>query len=130
MVDEETEAFADVNSVNTVVRNLLSNAIKFTNAEGIITIFVDQWKDHIELGISDTGVGMSKENQEKIFDISAKHSTLGTNKEKGTGLGLILCKEFVERNQGSISVESEVGVGTTFKFTLPKYSEQKISQLA
>ena len=130
LVDEETEAFADVNSVNTVVRNLLSNAIKFTNAEGIITIFVDQWKDHIELGISDTGVGMSKENQEKIFDISAKHSTLGTNKEKGTGLGLILCKEFVERNQGSISVESEVGVGTTFKFTLPKYSEQKISQLA
>ena len=130
MVDEETEAFADVNSVNTVVRNLLSNAIKFTNAEGIITIFVDQWKDHIELGISDTGVGMSKENQEKIFDISSKHTTLGTNKEKGTGLGLILCKEFVERNHGSISVESEVGVGTTFKFTLPKKSEQKISQMA
>jgi signal transduction histidine kinase len=108
------------------LRNLISNAIKFTNEEGIITIFVDQWKDHVELGISDTGVGMSKDNLEKIFDISSKHSTLGTNKEKGTGLGLILCKEFVERNQGTISVESEIDIGTTFKFTLPKRSEAKI----
>ncbi len=125
LIDEEVEAFADANSVNTVIRNLLSNAIKFTNTDGIITIFVDQWKDHIELGISDTGVGMSKEDQEKIFDISSKHSTLGTNKEKGTGLGLILCKEFVERNHGRISIESEVGIGTTFKFTLPKSTESK-----
>ena len=128
MVDEDAEAFADINSVKTVVRNLFSNAIKFTNADGIITIYVDQWKDHIELGISDTGVGMSKDDQSKIFDISSKHSTLGTNKEKGTGLGLILCKEFVERNHGSISVESEVGVGTTFKFTLPKSTEPTIDR--
>ncbi len=119
-VDDEVHVFADKNSVRTVVRNLISNAIKFTNEEGVITIFVDEWKDNVEIGVHDTGVGMPPEIREKIFDISAKHSTLGTNNEKGTGLGLILCKEFVERNNGHISVESEVNTGSTFKFTLPK----------
>jgi signal transduction histidine kinase len=67
---------------------------------------------------------MSPEIQDKIFDLGAKHSTLGTNREKGTGLGLILCKEFVEQNHGTITVESKVGEGTTFRFTLPKHQEQ------
>jgi len=129
LVDEEVMVNADINSVKTVTRNLLSNAIKFTNDEGVITIFIDEWKDCVEVGIHDTGVGMSKDDQKKIFDISAKHSTLGTNKEKGTGLGLILCKEFIERNNGNISVDSEEGVGTTFKFTLPKRKELIIEQI-
>jgi len=129
LVDEEVMVNADINSVKTVTRNLLSNAIKFTNDEGVITIFIDEWKDCVEIGIHDTGVGMCKDDQQKIFDISAKHSTLGTNKEKGTGLGLILCKEFIERNNGNISVESEESVGTTFKFTLPKRKEMIIKQI-
>ena len=124
LVEENVVVNADINSIKTVMRNLLSNAIKFTNEEGVITIFVDEWQDCVEIGIHDTGVGISKEDQQKIFDISAKHSTLGTNQEKGTGLGLILCKEFVERNGGNISVESDLGSGTTFKFTLLK--EQKL----
>lgn len=128
MVDEELMVNADINSVRTVIRNLISNAIKFTNEEGVITIFVDEWKDNVEIGIHDTGVGMSDEDQQKIFDISSKHSTLGTNQEKGTGLGLILCKEFIERNDGHISVESEIEVGTTFKFTLSKQKDSTIEQ--
>lgn len=125
LAEENVVVNADINSIKTVIRNLLSNAIKFTNEEGVITIFVDEWKDCVEIGIHDTGVGISEEDQQKIFEISAKHSTLGTNQEKGTGLGLILCKEFVERNGGSISVESDLGSGTTFKFTLLK--EQKLN---
>lgn len=129
LTGEQIMVFADLNSVRTILRNLISNAIKFTNSDGIISISVDEWKDSVEIGVYDTGVGMNKEDQEKIFDISAKHSTLGTNKEKGTGLGLILCKEFAERNHGSIKVESEIGVGTSFKFTLPKGKESETKQL-
>jgi signal transduction histidine kinase len=129
IADESLEVFADTNSVKTVIRNLLSNAIKFTRETGVISIYVDEWKDSIEIGIHDTGVGMSKEVMEKIFDISSKHTTLGTNKEKGTGLGLILCKEFVERNHGKLIVESEPGQGSTFKFTLPKKKKTESPQL-
>ncbi len=125
MVDDDVYVYADKNSVRTVIRNLLSNAIKFTHEEGVITIYVDEWKDSVEIGVHDTGVGMPPEVRDKIFDISAKHSTLGTNNEKGTGLGLLLCKEFVERNDGCITVESEVNAGSTFKFTLPK---EKVDQ--
>lgn len=112
--------FADINSIRTVIRNLLSNAIKFTDYRGTITIFVNDWKDNVDIGIKDTGVGISPEAQKKIFSISAKHTTLGTNREKGTGLGLILCREFVERNKGKISIDSKEGVGTTFTVRLPK----------
>jgi len=120
ILDENVSVYADINSIKTVIRNLLSNAIKFTNEEGVISIVVDEWKDSVEIGIHDTGVGMNEDVMKKIFDISAKHSTLGTNKEKGTGLGLILCKEFIERNNGTLTVESQADVGSTFKFTLPK----------
>jgi signal transduction histidine kinase len=129
MVDDAIEVHADLNSIKTVLRNLLSNAIKFTPGGGVISIFVDEWKDSIEIGMHDTGVGMSREVQDKIFDISAKHTSLGTNKEKGTGLGLILCKEFVERNQGALTVESEENIGSTFKFTLPKLAPSKSTLL-
>ncbi len=112
--------FADINSIRTVIRNLLSNAIKFTDYRGTITIFVNEWKGNVDIGIKDTGVGIGPEDQEKIFSISAKHTTLGTNREKGTGLGLILCREFVERNNGKISIDSKIGIGTTFTISLPR----------
>ncbi len=118
--ENPVEVFADINSIRTIIRNLLSNAIKFTDYKGTITISVKEWKSNVDIGIKDTGVGISPADQEKIFSISAKHTTLGTNREKGTGLGLILCREFVERNKGKISIESKVGSGTTFTINLPK----------
>ncbi len=117
---DKITAWADKNTVNTVIRNLLSNALKFTPRNGSITIFADAYKDAVEIGIRDTGVGMTPEQIQKVFDISTKHSTPGTEKEKGTGLGLILCKEFVEKNGGQLNIESVVGKGSTFRFTLPK----------
>jgi len=117
---DKITAWADKNTVNTVIRNLLSNALKFTPRNGSITIFADAYKDALEIGIRDTGVGMTPEQIQKVFDISTKHSTPGTEKEKGTGLGLILCKEFVEKNGGKLHIESVVGKGSTFRFTLPK----------
>ncbi len=116
---ENITAWADKNTVNTVIRNLLSNALKFTPRGGSVTIFANAYKDAVEIGIRDTGVGMSAEQIKKVFDISTKHSTPGTEQEKGTGLGLILCKEFVEKNGGQLFIESKEGKGSTFRFTLP-----------
>ena len=121
---------ADIESIKSVVRNLLSNAIKFTGSGGAITIFAEEWKDFVEIAVRDTGVGMSKEIKEKIFDLSTRHSTPGTDREKGTGLGLILCKEFVERNSGDISVSSTPGEGSTFRFTLQKAKNAKLKPVA
>ncbi len=106
-------------SINTVVRNLLSNAIKFTPTGGTITVSTELVGRDWRVTVSDTGVGMSATVMQKLFKIGTKHSTLGTAQEKGTGLGLILCKEFVEKNGGKIGVTSEVGSGSTFYFTLP-----------
>lgn len=110
---------AHKNSVTTVIRNLISNAIKFTPKGGTITLSATQSNEEALISIADTGVGMSKEVIDKIFRIDAKHSTKGTANEKGTGLGLVLCKDFVEKNKGSIGVQSEEGKGSTFYFTLP-----------
>jgi signal transduction histidine kinase len=110
---------AHKNSVTTVIRNLISNAIKFTPKGGTITLSATKSNEEALISIADTGVGMSKEVIDKIFRIDAKHSTKGTADEKGTGLGLVLCKDFVEKNNGSIGVQSEEGKGSTFYFTLP-----------
>lgn len=110
---------AHKNSVTTVIRNLISNAIKFTPTGGTITLSATKSNEEALISIADTGVGMSKEVIDKIFRIDAKHSTKGTADEKGTGLGLVLCKDFVEKNNGSIGVQSEEGKGSTFYFTLP-----------
>src|SRR5579859_815921 len=106
-------------SINTVVRNLLSNAIKFTPEGGKITLQAEAKGNQFVISVVDTGVGMSAEALQKLFLIGTKHSTLGTAKEKGTGLGLILCKDFVENNGGLIHVESKEGVGSKFYFTVP-----------
>lgn len=110
---------ADKNSISTVIRNLLSNAIKFTPQGGTVSIEAKQMANEIRVSIKDTGVGMSAAILNKLFRIDTKHSTKGTADEKGTGLGLILCKDFIEKNGGRIWVESEIDNGSTFYFTLP-----------
>lgn len=107
-------------TLSIVIGNLVNNAIKFTPDGGIIIISNKSYSDKMELLISDNGVGMSLDQQDKIFKIEESSSTLGTNNEKGTGLGLILCKEFVEKNGGTIRVESEIEKGSVFIITLPK----------
>jgi ligand-binding sensor domain-containing protein/signal transduction histidine kinase len=115
----ETYVFADINMFSTVFRNLLVNAIKFTNENGNISIQIKKLDGFCEISVTDNGVGISDEDVRKIFRIDSKHKTLGTQGEKGTGLGLVLCKEFVEKNGGEIQVKSEVGKGSEFNFTLP-----------
>ncbi len=116
--------FADKSTIDTTVRNLISNALKFTPKGGSITInaqeTVNNQKNYIEVSVCDTGVGMSNEKVEKLFRIDQNVSTTGTEKEQGTGIGLILCKEFIEKNKGKISVESTAGEGSIFRFILPK----------
>jgi len=103
----------------TILINLLNNASKFTKAGGKIEVSAKTINNNIEINITDFGVGMANEIKGNIFNIEKNTSTLGTNNEKGTGLGLILCKEFTEKNNGSISVESELGKGTSFILRFP-----------
>jgi PAS domain S-box-containing protein len=118
--DKECKVFADDNMIRTVLRNLLSNAIKFTQTNGTVNFEINSTKEYAEIKVSDSGMGISEENLGKLFKIDSDFSTLGTAEEKGTGLGLHLCKEFVEKCGGTIRVESVVAKGTSFYFTLPK----------
>jgi signal transduction histidine kinase len=117
-VNDNVRIYADKNMVCTVIRNLLSNAIKFSNNEGIISIYTTKINGQVRLNIKDNGIGISAKNQEKLFKLESKVTSKGTANERGSGLGLILCKEFVEKNGGEIGVESEPGKGSTFSFTL------------
>ncbi|RJP72765.1 MAG: PAS domain S-box protein [Ignavibacteriales bacterium] len=119
-IDNKINVNADKNMMYTIIRNLLSNAIKFTNPSGKVTITVNEVNDEIEFSVSDTGIGIRKENLSKLFKMDTAISTKGTANEEGTGLGLLLCKEMIEKHHGRIWVESEVGKGTSFRFTLPK----------
>lgn len=101
------------------MRNLVGNALKFTPKEGKITISSVIKNNSVVVSVTDTGIGMSKENLNKLFKKDEHFTTQGTNNEAGTGLGLLLCRDFVEANGGTISVESELGKGTSFKFDLP-----------
>jgi signal transduction histidine kinase len=118
-IPDKTYAFADKNMVSTVMLNLVSNAVKFTQQNGEINIKSLLKNNHVEVMVSDSGVGISQDNLGKLFKLDEKIQTEGTEKEKGTGLGLILCKEFVEKNKGKIWVESEEGKGSKFYFSLP-----------
>lgn len=124
-VDDSIVVFTDYNMASTILRNLLSNAIKFTPNGGTIVITAKQadWK-FAEFSVKDSGVGISQEDIDKLFKIEINHTTHGTNNEQGTGLGLILCKEMVQLNKGEINVESEVGKGSTFRFTIPLFVEE------
>lgn len=119
-IAEHIIVLADRNSITTVIRNLLSNAIKFTDLGGQIEVIAEESRDNIYIIIKDNGIGMSKEVQDKLFKIENKYTSKGTNNEKGTGLGLILCKEFIEKNGGTITVTSKEMEGTSFCFNLPK----------
>ncbi len=119
-IEENVFVYVDQNMINSVIQNLISNAVKFTNAGGEVKVTSNSKDDFIELSVSDTGVGMSAEEVNKLFRIDVQHTTHGTAGETGTGLGLVLCKEFVEKHGGQIWVESKPGVGTSVKFTLPK----------
>lgn len=124
LTDENHIAYADANSLNTILRNLISNAIKFTKSNGNIVISSEITDDsNIVISIKDSGIGIPPEVQTKLFRIDSHYTSEGTNKEKGTGLGLILCKELVEMNNGKIWFISEKNVGTTFYFTLPLFIE-------
>lgn len=119
-VDSAVLVNADRNMLGFTLRNLASNAIKFTPYNGEIRISsVVKDEKYVEVAVADTGVGIAEENLQKLFKTNLSFTTRGTANEKGTGLGLLLCKEFVEKNGGSIQVESKTGQGTTFKFTLP-----------
>ena len=119
-IPEQIQVFADSNMLNTVFRNLLSNAIKFTPKKGTVKISAQDTGKFIEITVADTGVGIKKRDIDKLFRIDADFSTPGTANEKGTGLGLIICKEFISMNSGDIRVESKVGKGSRFIVSLPK----------
>jgi PAS domain S-box-containing protein len=112
--------FADFNMLNTIVRNLISNAIKYTFKGGKIKISATQNENDIEFSISDTGIGISEKDIERIFNLESKISTTGTANEIGSGLGLVLCKEFIDIHNGKINVSSLIGKGSNFRVILPQ----------
>jgi len=125
-IADDLIAYADKNMVDTVIRNLTGNALKFTPRGGSVTILarpqnLSDGKNCrlVRVSVEDTGVGIGPDDMDKLFRLDTNHSTPGTEKEQGTGLGLIICKEMVERNGGQIWLESEVGKGTKVQFTLP-----------
>ena len=121
-LDHPLYCYADREMVNLVLRNLLSNAIKFTPENGRIVVGANERSSVVEIFVQDNGIGMSDENVSSLFG-EGYYTTKGTNDETGTGLGLKLCKDFLEKNGGRISVTSKQGKGTTFTFTLPRYQE-------
>jgi len=119
-IPKNTVVFADYNMVNTILRNLLSNAIKFSHEGSRIEIITKETGRFVQISVKDFGLGINQEEQNKLFQIGHNIARDGTANEKGTGLGLLVCKEFVDRHKGKIWLESEPGEGTTFFFTLPK----------
>jgi len=119
LIQEKTMVYADYSMNTTVFRNLISNALKFTAAGGKVTFSAKHEQHAVEISVADTGIGISEDALSQLFRIDTHYLKRGTAGEEGTGLGLILCKELVEKNSGRIWVESKVGEGTTFRFTLP-----------
>ncbi len=116
---------ADKDMVLTILRNLMTNAVKFTPHGGTVSIeVVPIGSEMLQVTVKDTGIGMSRENTSKLFKSDTVYSHKGTSGEKGTGLGLVLCHEFVEKHKGQIWVESELGEGSSFHFTIPRHNDQ------
>ncbi len=116
---DDLTIIADKNMIKTILRNLISNALKFTNKNGKVEVWSTVDNIQLEISVSDSGIGMTKDTISKLFRIDSNLSSYGTENEKGTGLGLILCKEFVGKHGGNIWVESEPDKGSIFRFTLP-----------
>ena len=112
----------DENSVDVVLRNLISNGLKYTHKGGKVEVSIDNNDEYVIVSEKDDGIGISDEIKERLFNLDGKHKPRGTDNEKGAGLGLILCKEFAEKNKGYLKFESDEGKGTTFLFYLPKNS--------
>ncbi|MCD4833443.1 MAG: tetratricopeptide repeat-containing sensor histidine kinase [Bacteroidales bacterium] len=123
LIKDSTKVSADKEMINFIIRNLISNAIKFTPKNGEIKIYDKKTESNrsglLSVFIEDNGVGIAQKDIEKLFRIEESYTTRGTEKESGTGLGLILCKEFIEKHGGKIEVESELGKGSIFHFTIP-----------
>ena len=118
-IPENMVVFTDLNLLKTLFRNLINNAIKYTQPGGKVSVEAIKIPGFVQVTVSDTGVGIPPQGIEKLFRIDTLYSTAGTNNEKGTGLGLILCKEFVELQGGTLWVESELDKGSKFIFTIP-----------
>ncbi|MDR3668747.1 MAG: ATP-binding protein [Ignavibacteriaceae bacterium] len=125
-VPKNVNAFGDEKMIGSVILNLISNAIKFTNREGKVTISLQNRADNniIEISVNDTGTGMPASTVENLFKVGEKVRSVGTDGELSTGLGLLLCKEFVEKHNGKIWAVSELNTGSTFSFTLPSNNKQ------
>lgn len=118
---KEIPIYGDKAMIDTIIRNLVSNALKFTERGGSIHISAEQRPNDVKVWVIDSGVGISQQVIEKIFRIDSNCSTPDTQGEKGTGLGLVLCKEFIEKHGGTLEIESEMGKGSTFHFTIPHH---------
>jgi len=127
-IEEGITVFADNNILQSIVRNLAFNAIKYTHQGGVVNIVVNQRiSNHVEITLQDTGIGMSPQMLDDLFRIDIKNNRKGTQGEPGTGLGLLLCKEFIRKLGGEIWVQSEVGKGSSFTFTIPCSAEPFIA---
>jgi signal transduction histidine kinase len=118
-IEEQLFITADVNMLHVIFRNLLSNAVKFTRKGGTVNIAAENKDSYVYITVKDNGVGISPEKIEKIFNLGSSYTSSGTAMEKGNGLGLLLCKEFVEKNNGNIQVQSQPGKGSVFTVCLP-----------
>lgn len=128
-VNNDITVYSDEDMLHVVLRNLLTNAIKFTHINGKIEVLAEELdSEFIKISIIDSGIGIPKEKIENLFNLNTKNTSLGTNLETGTGLGLLLCKEFVERHGGKIFVTSQAGQGSSFSFTLPKGDRTLVEQ--
>ncbi len=119
-IDSELNVFGDMNMIDTILRNLISNALKYTERGGTVSVTAQVKNSMVEISVSDTGVGISEEDQQKLFRSDALHSTFGTSDEKGSGLGLLLCKEFSDKHGGNLFLQSKEGEGSVFSFTIPQ----------
>lgn len=118
-IKNEEYVFADKDMLETIFRNLISNAIKFTENNGKVLLSMTNENNKTVFSIKDSGIGIAPEKMANLFAINQRNTTSGTNDETGTGLGLTLCKDFVEKHGGQIWVESEIGKGSNFKFSIP-----------
>ncbi len=123
-VEKNVTVWADKDMLEIILRNLISNALKFTYTGGEIRISSKDQNEFVEIIISDTGVGISEEDQSKLFNLNMLHTKKGTNKESGTGLGLNLCRELTIKQGGEIRIESKIEKGTSVIFSLPKESKK------
>jgi signal transduction histidine kinase len=124
-IKEELEVYADEQMFRSILRNLLSNAIKFTHEKGEIELNATKENDFIKISLKDNGIGIPQDTLQYIFHLEKKVIRQGTNNETGTGLGLIVVKEFVEKNKGSIEIDSEENIGTTITLSLPTFSQKE-----